>query len=52
MLNAAAISNIEPWDPASMLTSVAGLGMVAMATAWIPARRASRVEPAVVLRES
>ena len=44
--------NVEPWDPGSIIASVAGLAGVAMLAAWIPARRAAGVEPAIVLRES
>ena len=41
---------IEPWDPLSQLATIALLGAVAVAAAWIPARRAMRVDPAMVLR--
>jgi hypothetical protein len=41
---------IEPWDPVSQTATVAVLGVVAVAAAWIPTRRAMRVDPAVVLR--
>src|SRR5688572_15425382 len=41
---------IEPWDPLSQLVTIALLGAVAVAAAWIPARRAMRVDPATVLR--
>jgi ABC-type antimicrobial peptide transport system permease subunit len=41
---------IEPWDPLSQLTTIALLGAVAIAAAWIPASRAMRVDPAAVLR--
>ena len=41
---------IEPWDPMSLTVTVALLGVVAVAAAWIPARRAMRVDPAMVLR--
>lgn len=43
---------VEPWDFFSLLASALALIMVGLLAAWIPARRASRVEPAVVLRES
>jgi putative ABC transport system permease protein len=41
---------IEPWDPLSQIATIALLGAVAVAAAWIPARRAMRVDPATVLR--
>jgi putative ABC transport system permease protein len=41
---------IEPWDPLSQMVTIALLGAVAVAAAWIPARRAMRVDPAMVLR--
>ena len=41
---------IEPWDPLSQAVTVAIFGAVAAAAAWIPARRAMRVDPASVLR--
>ncbi|HYN09607.1 MAG TPA: ABC transporter permease [Vicinamibacterales bacterium] len=42
--------DIEPWDPFSQSVTIAVLGAVAIAAAWIPARRAMRVDPARVLR--
>jgi ABC-type lipoprotein release transport system permease subunit len=41
---------IEPWDPLSLGMTIALLSAVAVAAAWIPARRAMRVDPASVLR--
>jgi putative ABC transport system permease protein len=41
---------IEPWDPLSQTATVAVLGLVTVAAAWIPTRRAMRVDPASVLR--
>lgn len=41
---------IEPWDPLSQTATIAALALVAVAAAWIPARRAMRVDPAIVLR--
>ena len=41
---------IEPWDPLSQVVTIAVLGAVAIAAAWVPARRAMRVDPARVLR--
>jgi hypothetical protein len=41
---------IEPWDPVSQGMTIALLCAVVVAAAWIPARRAMRVDPATVLR--
>jgi len=48
----ALLYNTEPRDPAVLGTSVVALVVVTALAAWIPARRASRIEPASVLRES
>jgi putative ABC transport system permease protein len=41
---------IEPWDPLSQGVTIALLCAVAVAAAWIPTRRAMKVDPAFVLR--
>jgi predicted permease len=41
---------ITPTDPLTYTLVAAGLGLVALAACWIPARRASAVEPNAVLR--
>ena len=41
---------IEPWDPLSQTMTLVTLGLVAIAAAWIPTRRAMKVDPAIVLR--
>jgi predicted permease len=41
---------VNPADPASALAATAVLALAALAAAWIPARRASRVDPTVALR--
>ncbi|HVL67508.1 MAG TPA: ABC transporter permease [Vicinamibacterales bacterium] len=41
---------LKPWDPVSLAAGTAILTAVSVVAAWIPARRASRVEPTVALR--
>ena len=41
---------IAPWDPVSQAVTLGIVAMVAIAAAWIPVRRAMRVDPAAVLR--
>ena len=42
---------LEPRDPITLLTAALTLTLVAIVAAWIPAARATRVDPAQVLRE-
>jgi predicted permease len=50
-LIASLLFGVQPTDPATMVTVVATTTLVAAAACWIPAWRASRVDPNVVLRE-
>ena len=47
----ALLYGLEPWDPATLVLSAAGLGAVALLASWLPAYRASRVSPTAALRE-
>ena len=42
---------LQPGDPATLAAAAAGLGMVAMLASYLPALRASRLEPKEALRE-
>jgi ABC-type antimicrobial peptide transport system permease subunit len=49
---ASLLYGLEPSDPMSLLGAVVVLGAVGMTAALLPAVRASRIDPAAVLRES
>jgi len=42
---------VEPTDPATLAATAAVLFATAALASWLPARRASRTDPAVCLRE-
>jgi putative ABC transport system permease protein len=42
---------LKPHDPISMIAAMALLSMVALASSFLPARRAAAVEPMVALRD-
>ena len=42
---------LTPGDPATLALAVAGLSVVGALASYLPARRASRLEPVVVLRQ-
>ena len=41
---------VQPSDPLTLVTVLVVMGLVAMAAAWLPARRAARVDPIIALR--
>ena len=43
---------LEPRDPATLASSIAVLAAVGAIAGWLPARRAARIDPAEVLRDS
>ena len=49
---AALLYGLEPRDPATLVSSAAVLAAVGALAGWLPAYRASRLDPAEVLRES
>jgi len=49
---AALLYGLEPRDPVTLVGAAAILAIVGAAAGWIPAYRASRIDPAAVLRES
>ena len=47
---ASLLYELEPSDPATLIGAVVVLGAVGVLAAWLPARRAASVDPAMVLR--
>lgn len=43
--------DVSPADPSSLTSAAGVLAILAALAAWVPARRAARVDPVVALRE-
>ena len=48
-LIASLLYGVNPWDPTTFVLVPVLLGGIALLASWIPARRASRTDPAVAL---
>jgi len=42
---------VNPTDPATFATIVVLFGLIAVIASWVPARRASRLDPMAAIRE-
>jgi putative ABC transport system permease protein len=49
-LMAALLFGVQPTDAATLVTAIATIALVSIAACWLPAWRASRVDPIVMLR--
>ena len=47
---ASLLFRVRPYDPATLGASIAALSLIAFAASYLPARRATKIEPVVALR--
>jgi len=45
------IFGVVPWDPVSFGLAAAAVGVAVLLAAWVPARRATRIDPVIAIRE-
>ena len=43
---------LQPRDASTLLLAAGLLGLIGLVAGWVPARRAARTDPTIVLRES
>jgi len=48
---ASLLFGVKPSDPLTIAVAIAGLASIGLLASWLPARRASRLEPTIALRE-
>jgi len=41
---------VSPWNPLILIAVIIFLALVVLAASWLPARKATRIDPAIALR--